>query len=67
MEEYSVKIQNEIDEYIQKLDDLLKSGGPLEAFLEINQELNEQHLVEIQKQANANTEVWKYEKINKTA
>lgn len=67
MEEYSVKIQNEIDEYIQKLDELLKSGGPLEAFLEINQELNEKHLVEIQKQANANTEVWKYEKINKTA
>ena len=65
MEEVSVKIQNEIDQYLLKLEDLLKNASMVDPIYEVNKEVSDLILNEIALQAKFNTEVWKLEKICK--
>ena len=67
MEEVSFKIQHEIDTYLSKLDELLKRASSVEPIYDINKEVSDLILNEIALQAKFNTEVWKLEKICKSA
>lgn len=65
MEEVQIKIQNEIDSYLQKLEEIYKSSQSFDAMMEIQKEVNTKHVDEISLQAKTNTEIWKLEKIIK--
>ena len=65
MEEVQIKIQNEIDSYLQKLEEIYKQSQSFDAMMEISKEVNTKHIDEISQQAKTNTEIWKLEKIIK--